>query len=77
LAFCLFASGDFFLHFSSIGPSLHVQFVYNMMAPWITVINPMVTIWINRPYRDTVKKAACRVILANAIHPSTAVAQSQ
>jgi hypothetical protein len=46
-----------------------------MIFPWITVINPIVSIWINRPYRDAVKNAVFKVISTNAIHPTPAAPQ--
>jgi hypothetical protein len=53
--------------------SLQVQFFYCMSAPWISVINPIVSIWINRPYRDAVavKKLVHSLFKKNpmTIHP--------
>jgi hypothetical protein len=49
------------------------------MCAWITVANPIVSIWINRPYRDAVKKLIKNFIdkfkqtSANTIHPNPAI----
>jgi hypothetical protein len=47
------------------GSSLHLEFFCSMLYPWITVINPLVSIWINRPYRDAVKKLIYKIFKSN------------
>jgi hypothetical protein len=72
---------DLIAYLFSTELSLHVQFFYNMMCAWIAVANPIVSIWINRPYRDAVIKfikshiRKLKNISTNTIHPNPAIAQ--
>jgi hypothetical protein len=57
---------------------LQVEFFYTMLCPWVTVVNPLVTIWINVPYRDVVKKIIfiiLKIDTVTLIHPAPAMAQ--
>jgi hypothetical protein len=35
---------------------LYVQFISLIISIWLPVANPVISIWINRPYRDAVRK---------------------
>jgi hypothetical protein len=64
LAFYLCGFVVFFIYvMETFELSLRVQFFYNMMGPWITVANPIVTIWINHPYREAAKQLLTRTLL--------------
>jgi hypothetical protein len=49
-----------------------------MFFPWVFVINPIVSIWINRPYREAAKKLINRLWKKNLatitmVQPTSAI----
>jgi hypothetical protein len=41
---------------------LFVGFFATLLFSWLPVVNPIVSIWINRPYRDAVRKFIGRIL---------------
>jgi hypothetical protein len=51
---------------------MYLQSFGFLNANWIPMINPVVSIWINRPYRDAVKKFFAKIFNKNSlttVHP--------
>jgi hypothetical protein len=44
---------------------IFIQYVSIVMANWLPVINPLVSIWINKPYRDAIKKFLANLSIFN------------
>jgi hypothetical protein len=40
-----------------------------LIASWYLVVNPIVGIWINKPYRDAVQKMFARLFKKNSVTP--------
>jgi hypothetical protein len=45
---------------------LYEQYVAFLFYNWLPIANPVVGMWINRPYRDAVKNFICTLIKKNS-----------
>jgi hypothetical protein len=43
-----------------------MHYFFYLILNWLPLANPMVSIWINRPYRDAVKKCICGIFKSNS-----------
>jgi hypothetical protein len=48
---------------------MYLQIFAFLGGNWIPIVNPMVSIWINRPYRDAVKKFVASIYKNDSITP--------
>jgi hypothetical protein len=48
---------------------MHIQTVGYIAGNWLPVLNPLVSIWINKPYRDASKQLLGRLFKNNSITP--------
>jgi hypothetical protein len=48
---------------------MYLQIFSFLARNWLPIVNPMVSIWINRPYRDAVKKFVASLFKKHSITP--------